>query len=240
MAFFLPTIVATIYPDETTVTKQLYTVPPYVVGGFCTLMAPLISYKVDRRLIFIILCSPLVMVGYAMFLGTTEVESQAKVRYAATFLIASSAFPPGALTNAHISANVLSDTARSSAIGMNGMYSRDSSLTLFPLLPPHLRKSVSLSIAFTDLLRLVMFGNIGGLISTWSFVPKDGPNYPIGNGLNLATSGTIFVIGALTLFWMYRDNRKRDGRSPEEELAGLTQEQVEDLDWRHPGFRWAP
>lgn len=116
LAFFLPTIVATIYPDRNTVTKQLFTVPPYVLGGFFTLVVPLISYKVDRRLIFIILTAPLVMVGYAMFLGTTN----AQARYGATFLIAASAFPPGALTNAHVSANVLSDTARSSAIGTNG------------------------------------------------------------------------------------------------------------------------
>lgn len=131
LAFFLPTIVKTIYPERTTVMQQLFTVPPYVAGGFFTLLVPLISYKVDRRQIFIILTAPLVMVGYAMFLGTTD----PKARYAATFLIASSAFPPGALTNAHISANVLSDTARSSAIGTNGrpctrLLSRQSSRLL--------------------------------------------------------------------------------------------------------------
>lgn len=116
LAFFLPTIVSTIYPERTTVIKQLFTVPPYILGGIFTLLVPLISYKMDRRLIFIILTAPLVMVGYAMFLGSLN----AQVRYAATFLIAASAFPPGALTNAHVSANVLSDTARSSAIGTNG------------------------------------------------------------------------------------------------------------------------
>lgn len=85
-----------------------------------------------------------------------------------------------------------------------------------------------------------MFGNIGGLISTWIFIPSDGPRYPIGNGVNLATSSSIFIVGTLALLWMYRDNKRRESRSAEEELAGLTQEQVEDLDWRHPGFRWVP
>lgn len=118
LAFFLPTIVKSIYPDRTTITQQLFTVPPYVVGGVFTLLIPLASYKTDRRLIFIIICCPLVMAGYAMFLGTTN----ATARYAATFLIASSAFAPGALSNAHVSANVLSDTARSSAIGTNGTF----------------------------------------------------------------------------------------------------------------------
>lgn len=35
LAFFLPTIVATIYPTSSTVHKQLMTVPPYVVGAVC-------------------------------------------------------------------------------------------------------------------------------------------------------------------------------------------------------------
>ncbi|KAF4951346.1 hypothetical protein FGADI_7544 [Fusarium gaditjirri] len=185
LTFFLPTI--------------LFTVPPYVVGAFFTVFIPGLSYKFDRRQIFIILCAPMVMVGYAIFLGTTNGHA----RYGATFLVASSAFALGPLTNSHISANVLSDTARSAAIGTN-----------------------------------VMFGNIGGLISTWSFVKSDAPNYPIGNGLNLATSSTILVLGAATLWWIKRDNRKRASRSPEAELAGLSQQEIQDLDWKNPNFRW--
>ncbi|KAF5987928.1 major facilitator superfamily transporter [Fusarium coicis] len=199
LAFFLPTIVRTIYPERTTISQQLFTVPPYVVGAFFTVLIPGISYKLDRRQIFIILCAPMVMVGYAIFLGTTNGHA----RYGATFLVASSAFALGPLTNSHISANVLSDTARSAAIGTN-----------------------------------VMFGNIGGLISTWSFVKSDAPNYPIGNGLNLATSSTILVLGAATLWWIKRDNRKRASRPAEAELAGLSQQEIQDLDWKNPNFRW--
>ncbi|EMT67694.1 hypothetical protein FOC4_g10005802 [Fusarium odoratissimum] len=199
LAFFLPTIVRTIYPERTTISQQLFTVPPYVVGAFFTVLIPGISYKFDRRQIFIILCAPMVMMGYAIFLGTTNGHA----RYGATFLVASSAFALAPLTNSHISANVLSDTARSAAIGTN-----------------------------------VMFGNVGGLISTWSFVKSDAPNYPIGNGLNLATSSTILVLGAATLWWIKRDNRKRASRSAEAELAGLSQQEIQDLDWKNPNFRW--
>jgi hypothetical protein len=97
-------------------------VPPYVVGAFFTVLIPGISYKFDRRQIFIILCAPMVMVGYAIFLGTTNGHA----RYGATFLVASSAFALAPLTNSHISANVLSDTARSAAIGTNGMFIKTS------------------------------------------------------------------------------------------------------------------
>ncbi|KAH8887578.1 MFS general substrate transporter [Thozetella sp. PMI_491] len=201
LAFFAPTIVKTIYPKETTITQQLYTVPPYVVGGFFVLLFSYISWRVDKREILIALSAPMVMVGYIMFLASTN----SQVRYGATFLIASSAFALGSLTNAQVSANVVSDTARSSAIGTN-----------------------------------VMFGNIGGLISTWSFLSFDAPNYHIGNGLNLATASTTLVVATATLLWMNRDNKKRDNRSVEEELTGLTQSQIQDLDWKHPAFRWRP
>jgi hypothetical protein len=85
-----------------------------------------------------------------------------------------------------------------------------------------------------------MFGNIGGLISTWSFLSSDGPHYPIGNGLNLATSSVILVSSILLLLWIRRSNRKRENVDVDSELAGKSREEIEDLDWRHPSFRWRP
>ncbi|KAK0615671.1 major facilitator superfamily domain-containing protein [Bombardia bombarda] len=201
LAFFTPTIVRTIYPLKSTVQQQLYTVPPYITGAFFTLLFPLISWKLDRRQIIIMACCPMVMVGYVMFLATESPEA----RYGAVFLVASSCFAMGPMTNAQVSANVISETARSSAIGLN-----------------------------------VMMGNVGGLVSTWSFLPWDAPNYHIGNGLNLATSGTCLVVATFVLLWMNKDNGRRDGRSIEEELSGMSKEDVQDLDWKHPAFRWKP
>ncbi|KAJ6781399.1 hypothetical protein PWT90_02236 [Aphanocladium album] len=200
LAFFAPTIVATIYKDRSVVQKQLFTVPPYIVGAFFTLLFPLISWRIDRRQIFFILSAPLVMVGYSMFLGSHD----ASVRYGATFLIASSAFCLGALTNAQVSANVVGDTARSAAIGTN-----------------------------------VMLGNIGGLISAWSYLPFDAPNYHIGNGLNLAAAATVLVLSTVTLLWMKADNKRRLAVDVEEKLRDKTPQEIEDMDWTHPGFLWA-
>ncbi|GKT65587.1 major facilitator superfamily transporter [Colletotrichum tofieldiae] len=199
LAFFLPTIVRNIYPTSSVERQQLFTVPPYVTGAFFTVLLPLLSWRLDRRQIFFIMSAPMAMVGYIMFLASKDLS----VRYGATFLIASSVFALGALTNAQVSANVVSDTARSSAIGMN-----------------------------------VMCGNIGGLISTWSFLPWDGPDYPIGNGLNLATCSVILLTSTLTLVWMKRDNRRREARNLEEELDGMSREEESNLDWKHPSFRW--
>ncbi|KAF1838952.1 MFS general substrate transporter [Decorospora gaudefroyi] len=201
LAFFAPTIVRTIYPNDSVVSQQLHTVPPYVVGAFFTVLLPFLSWRFDKRMIFFILGAPLIMMGYIMFLAS----SSPQVRYGATFLIASGAFAFGALCNAQGSANVVSDTARASAIGT-----------------------------------VVMFGNVGGLISTWSFLPTDGPNYRIGNGLNLATSSSILISSILLLLWMNRSNKNRANVDVDQELAGKSQSEVEDLDWRHPSFRWRP
>ncbi|KAF2024646.1 MFS general substrate transporter [Setomelanomma holmii] len=201
LAFFAPTIVRTIYPKATVVSQQLHTVPPYVVGAFFTVLLPFISWRIDRRMIIFIAGAPLMMIGYIMFLASHA----SMTRYGATFLIASGAFSFGALCNAHASANVVSDTARASAIGT-----------------------------------VVMFGNIGGLISTWSFLPFDGPNYRIGNGLNLGTSSTIFILSILLLLWMKKSNASREKIDVDAELAGKSRGEIEDMDWRHPSFRWRP
>jgi MFS family permease len=200
-AFFLPTIVKTIYGSKSTIQQQLLTAPPYLVGAVFMIPFPLMSWRLDKRQIFLTLSAPLVMVGYIMFLAS-EASS---VRYAATFLIAMSTFSNGAMCNAQVSANVVSDTARSAAIGTN-----------------------------------VMFGNIGGLISSWAFLPWDAPNYHVGNGLNLAAASTILVTALATHVWMNYDNKKRAKRDVDEELRGLSQQEIEDLDWKHPGFHWRP
>ncbi|GMK58035.1 hypothetical protein CspeluHIS016_0500670 [Cutaneotrichosporon spelunceum] len=202
IAFFTPTIVATIYPNETVVRKQLWTVPPYVVGVAVNLIVPFFSWKMDRRLVFFIFCACLAIAGYAMFLGTTN----PRVRYGAVFLAISGAFPFGPLCNAQVAVNALSDSARSTAIGWN-----------------------------------VMVGNIGGLISTWSYLPHDSPDFHIGNGLNLAGNCTILITSILLLLFLGRDNQKRNSVSEEEvdaKLAGKTQLEIQELDWKHPAWRW--
>jgi hypothetical protein len=79
-------------------------------------LLPLVSWFTDRRQIFMIIAAPMVMIGYIMFLASEN----STVRYAATFLVATTVFSLGPISNAQVSANVVSDTARSSAIGTNG------------------------------------------------------------------------------------------------------------------------
>ncbi|KAH7380038.1 major facilitator superfamily domain-containing protein [Pyrenochaeta sp. MPI-SDFR-AT-0127] len=203
ISFFLPTIIRTIYPGRTTVQQQLLTVPPYIVGAFFVLLIPTLAWRFDSRQWLIACTGPTVMAGYAIFLATFN----ANIRYGAIFLTASTAFTLGAMANAQVSANVISDSARSIAIATN-----------------------------------VMFGNIGGLIATWTFIPSDAPGYRIGNGLNLACAILWTTIAIAAGLWMRYDNRKRDEREAgaHELLAGMSQKEIQDLEWKHPGWRWRP
>ncbi|KAJ8085613.1 hypothetical protein PM082_004431 [Marasmius tenuissimus] len=106
---------------------------------------------------------------------------------------------------AAVSANVVSDTARASAVAT-----------------------------------LSAIGNIGAVVATWSFLPFDAPDYKIGNGLNLATSSLMFVLSLLLYVWMMKDNKRRESRDGSQDLEGLSETDVMDLDWKHPRFRWHP
>lgn len=201
LAFFTPTIVRTIYPTDTVVRQQLMTVPPYITGAVFVVAVNLLSWKLDRRNILMTCSAIPCIIGYIMFLASTN----ARVRYGAVFIIVGGAFNSGALSSAQVSANVVTDSARSSAIGT-----------------------------------CVMFGNVGGLVATWAFLPFDGPNFPIGNGLNLASQGLILILGISLDTWMKYANHKRAEVDVAATLQGLTQKQREDLDWKHPGFKWRP
>lgn len=67
---------------------------------------------------------------------------QARIRYGGIFVLTLGLFSYGALTNAQVAVNTVTDTARSAAIGTN-----------------------------------VMISAVGGLISTWSYIKTDGPQY---------------------------------------------------------------
>jgi len=204
-AFFLPSIIRTIFPDYTTIQQQLLTAPPYLAGAAMMVSMSALSWRFDRRQVFFKPSTVLVIIAYIVFLTSNDQWA----RYAATFL-ASTVFTLGPLTNAQVAANVVSDTARSAAIATN-----------------------------------CMLAHCGGLIGSWTFVEWDAPRYRIGNGLNLGAATGVLVLSTLTLLWMKADNKARDEKAIEvdgvdESLSGLTEKELDNLDWQHPSFRWKP
>lgn len=126
-SFFLPTIIRAIYPGKTRVEQQLLTVPPYILGAFTLLVASYLASRYNTRQIFLFVTGPLVMAGYAILLSVRDPA----VRYGAIFLTVSTVFFPGAMCNSQVSANSVSDTARSIAIATNSKCSQDIPGVLF-------------------------------------------------------------------------------------------------------------
>lgn len=60
----------------------------------------------------------------------------------------------------------------------------------------------------------------------------------IGNGLNLATNSLILVLSVGLFFWLAWDNRRRERVDMDDALANVAHIAPEDLDWKHPAFRW--
>ncbi|OQU93944.1 hypothetical protein CLAIMM_00378 [Cladophialophora immunda] len=114
-SFFLPTIVRSIYPDKSVVQQQLWSVPPYAVGLITNVGGSYLSWRFDRRLIVMVALLPLVILGYGIFLGTLN----AQARYGATVIVGFAIMPFQILCQSQVAANVVSDTARSSALALN-------------------------------------------------------------------------------------------------------------------------
>ncbi|KAH7401201.1 hypothetical protein BKA66DRAFT_564864 [Pyrenochaeta sp. MPI-SDFR-AT-0127] len=87
-----------------------------------------------------------------------------------------------------------------------------------------------------------MFGYVGGLIATWTYLPGDSPRYFIGNGINLGCAALWTAIAVRAGLWTKYDNNRRDESESgaHEELAGLTQKEIQDLERKHTGWRWKP
>lgn len=199
-AVFLPSVVRSIFPapKHTVIDQQLLTVPPNIAGAIATLVFAYASAKFRVRSVFVIAGSLVMVIGYAMFVGSSNLY----VRYAASFFATSGAFTQGALLPAYAAVNANNDSERTGAIAVT-----------------------------------VFFGNIGGLISCWTYLNKYAPNYLPGNALNLA-GGIIMAITCLALVtWQRWENSQRDAGKRDWKLDGLTEDQIDLLGSDHPHFR---
>ncbi|KAG7527481.1 hypothetical protein FFLO_06896 [Filobasidium floriforme] len=85
---------------------------------------------------------------------------------------------------------------------------------------------------------VAMFGNCGGLISTWTALPSDAPWYNILSGLNLAATAIQIIVWAGILIYMKRDNRARDRGRYDHYVDEYAPEDMWKLGTKQPGFRW--
>ncbi|GAA5862071.1 hypothetical protein JCM5353_008522, partial [Sporobolomyces roseus] len=84
----------------------------------------------------------------------------------------------------------------------------------------------------------VFFGNLGGLIATWTSLPDDAPQYKRANGINLGTSSGIFILSILLFIYQRRANKKKEAGHDDHILEGKTADEIAILGQKHPGFRF--
>jgi len=81
-------------------------------------------------------------------------------------------------------------------------------------------------------------GNLGAIIAVWTYLPGDAPNYPNGNSLNVATSAFVWFLALGGLIYCKRENAKRDRGERNHRLEGKTEQEISELGYLHPDFRY--
>ncbi|RDB15353.1 putative transporter C11D3.18C [Hypsizygus marmoreus] len=81
-------------------------------------------------------------------------------------------------------------------------------------------------------------GAFGSIIAVWTYLPNDAPNYHNGNSLNLSTSSAIFTLAIAGLVYLRWENAQRDRGRRNYRLNGKSYEEIEQLGYLHPNFRY--
>ncbi|CDW97059.1 hypothetical protein [Sporisorium scitamineum] len=112
ISLFMPTIISDL--GYTAANAQLLTVPPYFLAFIFTMTIAHISFVVKRRLVFIIGCALLAIVGYIVQITSPTVTG----RYVAIFITTPGVYAGNALLLSLPSENVSGQTKRATALAM--------------------------------------------------------------------------------------------------------------------------
>lgn len=85
---------------------------------------------------------------------------------------------------------------------------------------------------------IVTLGTAGGILAVWAYLPNDGPDFPIGHTINLVAQFATLVLASGGIAYCVWENRLRARGGRDYRLEGLTEEQKNDLGYRHPDFRY--
>lgn len=85
---------------------------------------------------------------------------------------------------------------------------------------------------------MVSVGSLGGVLSTWSYLPTDSPKFHIGHSINLSLMLFAFVLTSLGLAHCRYENYMRRHGKRDYRIEGLTPEQEHALGHRHPSFKY--
>ncbi|KAI1337482.1 MFS general substrate transporter [Xylariaceae sp. FL0016] len=85
---------------------------------------------------------------------------------------------------------------------------------------------------------IVSLGTMGGILAVWAYLPTDGPNFPIGHSINLASQVVALFLSCFGIWYCWRENRIRARGGRDARLVGLSDAEKSDLGYRHPDFRY--
>lgn len=85
---------------------------------------------------------------------------------------------------------------------------------------------------------VVAMGNFGSVIATWAYLPADAPQYKTGHYINMGAQAVVCLLGLAGIAYVRWENRKRENGERDARLTGLSEEQVRELGYRHPSFRY--
>jgi uncharacterized protein YjiS (DUF1127 family) len=69
-------------------------------------------------------------------------------------------------------------------------------------------------------------------------VAKDAPKYPTGHTINLVGQVCVLVLAVAGIVYSKWENKQRDMGRRDHRLNGLSEEEIRDLGYRHPEFRY--
>ncbi|GJN93535.1 hypothetical protein Rhopal_006592-T1 [Rhodotorula paludigena] len=86
---------------------------------------------------------------------------------------------------------------------------------------------------------VVAFGNCGGLVACFTYLPRHQPRGVPGNAFNLAGSTACLVLGAGLWAWQVKENRAKERGRDDYLLEGKTEDEIAALGRRNPAWRYA-
>jgi len=85
---------------------------------------------------------------------------------------------------------------------------------------------------------VVSLGTIGGIVSTWTYIPPDAPKYYNGHTINFAGQIAVFFLSIFGILYCARENRLRVAGKRDHRLEGLSEREQDELGYRHPRFHY--
>jgi len=85
---------------------------------------------------------------------------------------------------------------------------------------------------------IVTLGTAGGVLATWTYRSTEAPKYPTGHTINLAGQIGVCVLALGGIAYCKWENRQRDMGKRDHRLNGLSEDDIKELGYRHPSFRY--